>query len=522
MSGDRAAGMFLIGILAEPAGRTYDLLTGMAAAALLLLWKNPLYLNDSGFLLSFGAVFAIGAVLPVMEKLLTGPDNRKEKQKEKWKQRWKQSLLASFSVFLVTLPVILKSYFSYPLYGVFLNLLIIPLMSVLFPMAFFMGVIGVFFPPAALVLSFPVAVILRFYESVCLFVEKIPGAIQLAGCPSMMKIVVYYVIFSILLAWGKWGKTEKYGYFSKAAAFLTVCMMVLLLYRLPGADLKVHFLDIGQGDSIVMELPGGGVVTVDGGSSDISLAGKYRLKPFLKAGGKNRIAYAFLTHMDADHISAVQELLEMEEKGSSEIFIENIAVPGILKEKEKWKELKALAEQKGTRILYVNAGDVFKIKGVRLQCLHPSGDFVSDSENAASLVLKVTYGMFDLLLTGDVEGEGEKKMAEACGKELGDVDILKVAHHGSKGSTSEEFLKVCPAKYAVISCGEKNRYGHPHEELLARLSGKIIFQTKDSGQITVETDGKKMKWREYRAAALMFHSYCGSPGDGNISVHPDK
>jgi competence protein ComEC len=199
--------------------------------------------------------------------------------------------------------------------------------------------------------------------------------------------------------------------------------------------------------------------------------------------------------MDSDHINAMQELLEMEEK-NGEIFIRKLIVPAVLKENEIWKKLAKTAKEKGTKLYYIKAGDSLEINQVRFECLHPSETFSDSSENASSLVIKVTYGQCDILLTGDVEGAGEKFLIENCADALKETDVLKVAHHGSKNSTSEAFLEKCSPFISIISCSEKNRYGHPHQELIDRLETKNskILQTKDSGEITLITDGNKMKW----------------------------
>jgi competence protein ComEC len=493
VSTSRAVVMFLLMISAGMFGRTYDIVTGMAAAALFLLLRKPLYIADSGFWLSFLAVFAILGVLPVLEEMVSGKKaGGMKNHKKKSAEKIKTSILASFAIFFVTFPVIIKTYFSYPLYGSFLNLCIIPLMSILLPLAFLAGIVGVFFYPSAWVLAIPVSGILKFYEALCRLVKDFPGAIQLTGCPPDWKIPAYFLGLGILLfLWKKWR-------FPRCIVLAGACLLIGFMYRLPSSDFKIHFLDIGQGDGIVMELPGGTAVTVDGGSSDVSNAGEYRMLPFLKASGIHVIECAFLTHMDSDHINAMQELLEKEEE-NGEIFIRKLVVPAVLKEKETWKELAGTAKAKGTRIFYIKAGDRMEMNQESFECLHPSENFCDSSENAASLVLKVTYGMCDILLTGDVEGNGEKFLIENCADELKETDVLKVAHHGSKNSTSEAFLEKCSPFVSIISCGAKNRYGHPHQELMERLwkNGSEILQTKESGEITLITDGEKMKWEVF-------------------------
>ncbi len=540
VSTNRAIIMFFLALFANIVGRTYDLLTSASIASLFILIKEPLLINDSGFWLSFGAIFGIAVLFPMLEQI-TSPigeqivsyikiiihskKNIKQKQQSSkvvfWyrfqlylRKKVKQGLLVSIAIFLATFPIVIMSYFSYPLYGIFLNLLIIPLMSILFPTAFFMGILGLFCQQPASFLAILVKAILDFYETVCYFTERLPMAIQLTGCPISLKIFLYYMVMAIvILIWNKKMENDKNQgkkksnkkskkeniWFCRLGICFLCFAMILFLYRIPNIslwNLKTYFLDIGQGDAVVMELPNGTAITVDCGSSDISNAGTYRLLPFLKAKRISQIECAFLTHMDKDHFSAIKELLEMEKKQKykKQSIIKNLAVPAVLKENEVWLEIKALAKETKTTILYLHKEDEFQIKGVKFQCLYPP-DNTKESGNAASLVLKVSYGEFCMLLTGDIEKEGELSFVKDCKDYLKDIDILKVAHHGSKNSTSEEFIKFCQPKVSIISCSKKNRYGHPHQEILERLQriDSRIFITKDCGQITISTNGKKMK-----------------------------
>lgn len=521
VSTNRAIIMFFLALFANIVGRTYDLFTGASIASLWILIKEPLLISDSGFWFSFGAILGIAVLLPMLEQI-TSPIREQivsykvgfwKKIRLYLRKKVKQGLLVSIAIFLATFPIVIMSYFSYPLYGVFLNLLIIPLMSILFPTAFFMGILGLFWQKPASFLAILVKAILDFYEAVCYFTEKLPMAIQLTGCPIWLKVFLYYVVMaSIILIWNKKmekdrnqdkkrkkkDKKETIWFWRWGICFLCFSM-ILFMYHIPNFslwNLKTYFLDIGQGDAVVMELPKGTAITIDCGSSDVSSVGTYRLLPFLKAKRISQIECAFLTHMDKDHISAIKELLEIErkQKYKKQSFIKNLAVPAVLKENEVWLEMKALAKETKTNILYLHKGDEVQIKGVKFECLYPP-DNTKESGNAASLVLKVSYGKFNMLLTGDIEKEGELSFVKDCKEYLKDIDILKVAHHGSKNSTSEEFIKFCKPRVSIISCSKKNCYGHPHQEVLKRLQriDSTIFITKDCGQITVSTDGKGMK-----------------------------
>ena len=158
--------------------------------------------------------------------------------------------------------------------------------------------------------------------------------------------------------------------------------------------------------------------------------------------------------------------------------------------------LLSLAEEKNIPVLWLEAGMKWEEGGVSMSCLHPAERFVGEDTNAASAVLYLSYGSFSMLLTGDVEGAGEEKLLQGLKEEgIHNLSVLKVAHHGSKYATKEDFLKILTPKLAVISAGRNNTYGHPHGELLDRLAvcGADIMVTYENGAVMIETDGKTMR-----------------------------
>jgi competence protein ComEC len=218
----------------------------------------------------------------------------------------------------------------------------------------------------------------------------------------------------------------------------------------------------------------------------VKKVGQYRIIPFLKSKGIWELDYAFITHTDADHISGLKELLlSMDNNGlagriyNGNIVIRHLVLPYIQEKNKTYLDLISLAESKGIEIFYIQRGDAVTDGNISITCLHPLSGYTADSLNAYSTVLSVKYKEFDLLLTGDLEADGEslimKEKNEVNGKESAyhlpvdmDYDILKVAHHGSKNSTLDNFLSIVKPEYSIVSCGKDNRYGHPNPELLQR------------------------------------------------------
>ena len=418
-------------------------------------------------------------------------------------------LQSSFSVWMVTLPIQLFFFSEVSLFGIFFNLLIIPLMGVIL----LLGIAGLFLKEIFHLFAFLTGSVLTDLEitviSICRYAEGIFFAVIKAGGsladrlsftmwmpgkPAYGKMLLAFCLLLLFCLLGNLSENgrafpEKFWKY-RLGILLGV---ILLLARYPSNNLQITFLDVGQGDGICMELPDGRVYLMDGGSSDVSKVGNYRLVPFLKAKGIRKIDAVFLSHGDADHINGIAELLE-----EKQMSIDCICLPAGA-EQEEFVEIRDLARARNISVRTIQAGDFWESNGTKFLCLNPAD--VTESGNAASVVLYMEYENFSMLLTGDLEGEGEKSVADLLRTNaIADVSVLKVAHHGSKNSTKEEFLRQCSPAVAVISCGEHNTYGHPHKETLERLNdmGTAIYRTDCSGAVQITVSGSRMKVTEYR------------------------
>lgn len=274
------------------------------------------------------------------------------------------------------------------------------------------------------------------------------------------------------------------GKWIKYAALMAA--LLILAVRPRDRD-RVIFLDVGQGDCCLVQTASGENYLFDCGSSSRSGVGRYVLLPCLKYYGIHTIDAVFVSHPDTDHMNGVMELLESAEDNCIDIKqlilsdIENSA------RKEQFSELLAAAD--GRRVAYLAAGESWECGSAYFICLHPAKGYSAENVNAYSQCIYACFDSFSLLLTGDVEEAGERALLEALKeKKISDVTVLKVAHHGSRNSTSAELLEQISPELAVISCGKNNRYGHPHPELLERLSqtGCNILQTSEVGAVTIQ------------------------------------
>ena len=285
-----------------------------------------------------------------------------------------------------------------------------------------------------------------------------------------------------------------------AAAIFLLCALPLMQNR-NHENLKVTFLDVGQGDSAVIETPLGQSFLIDGGSSSIAKVGTYRILPFLKYEGIQYLDYVMVSHTDSDHMNGILELLEAIEGKETSLKLRNLVLPGWKDTNKELKKLEKLGKAAGCRILRLTQGDTMEDGMLHLSCLHPDRGFYGEKTNSGSQVIEVSYGECRILFTGDLEGEGEQKVEKLLGEDkCSPYDILKVAHHGSRNSSGESFLKAVKPKAAVISSGLGNSYGHPHKETLERLekSGSHIFMTWEGGAVQAFLDGNKTTIEKYR------------------------
>ena len=470
----RAFVMFLVYLGAQVFGRTYDLKNSLSLAVILILFQNPQLLFQGGFQLSVLAVAGLAYLYPVLKKRV------------KIKGKAADGLLISMSVQLMIFPCILYHFYQFSWTGIFVNLLVLPLMSVLLLAGLAGSALGIFVPAAGILVFAPCHYILWFVERLCRLSLEIPGAEQIWGKPEAVSIFLYYgILVLVFAALQRRDKSKKiFG------AVLYGCSLSAAVFGLSVHDrkgLEMVFLDVGQGDSIFWRADGKNFLC-DAGSSGVEQVGKYRIIPFLKCQG---ISNLFLSHMDGDHVNGAEEILE----GDTGISVGCLVMPEIVKQDGRYCSVIAAAEKRGISVVRFHEGMEIDTGKSRLECLAPREGARGEDKNADSLVLAVQYGEFRALLTGDVEGEGEERLIESG--RAGKVSVLKAAHHGSKNSTPDCFLRQTRPIVSIVSCGRENPYGHPSPELLQRLeaAGSVVYKTMENGAVTVASEGEGFEVR---------------------------
>lgn len=276
---------------------------------------------------------------------------------------------------------------------------------------------------------------------------------------------------------------KNFKYYFLGLLFLIVIFIWYAVYAESRDGLLVAFLDVGQGDAIFIEAPNGNQVLIDGGPNKAALRQLSKIMPFYDRS----IDMIIESHPDSDHINGLVEVLKRYKIGL-------IMEPGVKSDNSAYKEIVSLTEQKNIqkilarRGMRINFGD-----GIYMNILFPDRDVSDLDTNDASVVARLVYGENEFLFTGDSPQKIENYLISLDAKNL-KSDVLKIGHHGSKTSTSENLLGYVDPQYAVISIGKDNKYGHPHQEILDLLKQFeiSILRTDESGTIKIKSDGENL------------------------------
>ncbi|MCR5734384.1 MAG: DNA internalization-related competence protein ComEC/Rec2 [Lachnospiraceae bacterium] len=513
----RALIMFLLGLIAQLLNRTYDLISAAALSAVVILVTEPYYLYDTGFLLSFSAVMGINYVYPSVRKIMRKMTSNMRLQ-ESPVTIPARALCFSLSIQLATLPVTMYSFSQITLSGIFVNLIVIPLMTILLSsgivlafagnlalMAAGPGVAQMIFDLISKLAALSVHLILSCYGRLTLISSLIPHNVWICGQPSILQAAIYYVMLTGLIIYAETNLNDRRRVTARKhplnadmhlprKCLITFCLAILILSFRARAGIEFHAVSVGQGDCTLIcgyETP---TILIDGGSSDIKNVGKYRIVPCLKAHAVSHIDLLFISHFDSDHVNGIIEMLEDDNNviGVDKIIISE-CVP-LMEHNDNYTALKNAAAKKHIPILLMDAGDIistggtFTGKRVQITALSPSANGSSTWKtrdiNDNSLVVRYSCDSgFTALFTGDISSDVEKDLMQT-----GHISYLKCAHHGSKTASSYDFIKMISPKIATISCGIDNSYGHPHRETLETLNKMKtkIYTTDTMGEITVK------------------------------------
>lgn len=459
----RAAIMAIVIILSEFLIQKPNTYASISFSALLILLYNPITIYDVGFVLSFSGTIGIVIFNKKISELLESKIKiDKDKIIGKIIAVFIETLSVTLSAQIAVTPITLYYFNTFSCVSILANLIIVPATGSITIVGIIMYVTSLVCVPIAKVISYFIYSIISFVIFAASLFAQIPGSSILLPTPSIIIILMYYIIvYNLFFAKNK-----------KVYVILLATISVLIIMKfIPNKYINVNMIDVGQGDAVYVETAKGKTVLVDSGGtegSDYDI-GENILVPYILDRGKVCIDYAFLSHMHEDHIEGIYAVIQ-------KLKLKNLIIGKQETDNELYSKVVELANKYNVNIIEIKQGDELIIDGVIFDVISAKEN--DKNVNNMSLILRMTYGEVSMLFTGDAEKELEENINVK-------TNILKVSHHGSKTSSTEEFLKKNMPQVALISVGENNIYGHPNKEVLERLKkiNAYIYRTDLNGEI---------------------------------------
>ncbi|MBI5642027.1 MAG: DNA internalization-related competence protein ComEC/Rec2 [Deltaproteobacteria bacterium] len=465
--------------------RGRDYLNTIALAAVVILLVYPYAIWDISFQLSFAAVTAIVYLAPRLAPFFVIPEDKLKTKRELfltrvWNKRLLPAILVTVSAGIATGPILAYHFNMLSLTGIAANIIAVPISGAIIPLLFVSSFVSWLWAWPAAVILHAADILFELMARVIKAFASLPLSSIRVSTPTFIEMGLFYVL---ILAAINIKRARAYAY---AASFALIALSMdwgywNLLKRGEG-ELKVTFISVGQGESGLVEFPGGKRMLIDGGgvySAEYDIGEKV-IAPLLWSKKITALDYVVLSHAQLDHMGGLKFIAENFEIG--EFWWNGDGELGALE--------KSLSN-KGVRVR--KAGGLFgeeisryNIDGVNIDVVHPLKDYGFDKNNM-SMVMRLSYGNASVLFTGDI---GEDAERELLGSDVRST-VLKAPHHGSRKSSTPEFLEKVSPSIIVVSAGRKNVFGFPHEETLERYrrAGAEVFRTDKDGAITFITDG---------------------------------
>lgn len=490
----RASVMAVLLLLGKALHRRVEVVNSVAVTAFLLLIINPFMLFDVGFQLSVGATLGLGILYKRVREVFP----------KKVPGFVSETIASTLSAQAGVFPLLIMYFNRISLVSIFTNLLVVPVTG-------FATCLGAVCVAAASISPFLGKITGYALEAVLHFILAVADT-----CASFEWAEVYtqhwsycfiFLYYALLILWGKYG----WDFFRYNKAKLVACILltgiVLFIRGVVPGQLKVIFADVGQGDCILISTPEGRNYLIDGAGTyneeETGYYGRQVILPMLMHQRIPHIDMAFVTHAHSDHMAGVLTLIEI-------YPVKSVGLPEYPNAESDFDKLIGLCESKNIPVFFYKEGDIVHMDSkTTFEVINPPSENISfgGNLNDTSVCGMLKFKDLSILLTGDIEREAEKMLIK-YGNYI-DCDILKVAHHGGKESTTPEFLSVAKPETAVISVG-RNNYGHPSEEVIQRLmqSGTRFYTTEECGAVIVESNGNHYIIRPWvrKRAYTFFHA----------------
>lgn len=482
----RATVMSAVLIVAFLTNRSTNLVNSISIAALIILIINPNEIYNPGFQLSFAAVLAIGIILPYMNSLIDGWNIQ-----NKFLRYVILFCAVSLSAQIGTLPFTLLYFNKFSVIALFANLIVIPAIGIIVASAISTLVVSVLLPIVAVYF----AAANDIFSTAILSLIKYSGELSFSYISitdySIADLIIFYLMLIVLL--------YLLPRFSSMKSKMVLMILIIAnsfvysaiddTYLLPDNYLSVLMIDVGQGDSFLIKFPNGKTALVDAGNTtSLFDNGERVILPLLNYLGIEIIDYGIVSHIDSDHYGGFVSLI-------LNGIIGEVIKPELDTSLSKDKRFEELIWKKGVPIKYFK-DEKMEVGNTVLYFLYDEKvkSISGVSTNDRSGFFKMVYGKTSFLFTGDAEKKIEKFYGNKY-KNFLDSDILKVGHHGSKTSSSEEFLEYVTPKLSLISAGFKNKFGHPSNEIIERLEkvGSSVYRSDLQKAILIRSDGEEIK-----------------------------
>lgn len=477
----RAGIMGIITLGASFFYRRKDTINSVCLSMLIILIYNPYSINSISFQLSYGGVIGILALNKSYTKLIK-QISKKTIHKILFKVPIKaEAISVILSAQTMIIPITILNFHTISLTFLFANILVGYLIGIII----ILGFICAFLSLISLKISGFIAIFLNIALKILILLANFFGEIPLSKIyvitPHMLSILLYYII----IFWHSGAPTMKKfspltSNFSHLIShrsplishFLPLILIITLIFNgyinIP-SNLRIYFIDVGQGDSSLIITPNNKKVLIDGGGTMNSTGsfdvGEDTLLPYLLNRRIKKLDYIMISHFDADHCQGLIAIL-------NSIKVKNIIISKQAEKVYNYEKIMGIIVNKKINITVIKRGDVINVdNNVDIKILYPENKLYFDDINSNSIVAKLIYNEFTMLFTGDIESKAEERIVSIAKNELKST-ILKVAHHGSKTSTTEEILNAVNPKIALIGVGKDNKFAHPNEGVIDRLKKK--------------------------------------------------
>lgn len=489
----RSGIMAIMLILAKVFHRKSDVWTNMAISAVLALVYNPYTLFDIGFELSYGGVIGIVVFYDKVKDTL-GKIIIKMHKESKMLQYILEGTSVTISANLVIIPIMIYNFNTISFSFIVSNLLAGGLLGIIVILGFLLVFLSLMLGQTLSIFFYILNFLLKALTKIAEVCSKLPFSYIYVPTPKILGIFIFYSYLFFIINRDRL-RVRIFNTLKVRIAILILIIIFNLGYPILSSKrigLEINFIDVGQGDCTLIRANGKSILVDAGGSKDEKSfdVGKNTVFPYLLDRGIVSLDYVIVSHFDSDHCQGFNFILK-------NMKVKTAIICNIGQESEEYNHFVRLAKENKTKIRYVQKGSIIKLgKNKIIEILYPDkNEKINDNaKNNNAIVFKLTWNKFSMLFTGDIEEKAERKILEMYKnkEEKLKSNILKVAHHGSKSSTMQEFLEIVKPSLALIGVGENNNFGHPNDMVLNRLeqSGCKTYRTDMLGEITITSNGK--------------------------------